>query len=200
MKEPMAETHEFELSLTAEVGAAFVPFLKKQLRKARPLVKGPLSEFSVAVVGNRRMAELHDQFMSIPEPTDALTFELEHDGRGRVTSGEVVICLPVAKQKAKELGHETRIELLLYAIHGMLHLCGFDDKNEKDFRKMHAMEDRILVALGFGPVFAAQVEPVPSPASSRSAPAPMPALRRSTRPAAKRQTTMPVARGGRKCS
>ena len=141
------------LDITANVGRVFVSFLRRQLRQARPFLRGPLAELSVAIVGNRRMAELHDQFMSIPEPTDVLTFELEHDSRGRVTSGEVVICLPVARQKAQELRHEVRIELLLYAIHGMLHLCGFDDKNEKDFKKMHAMEDRILTELGFGPVF-----------------------------------------------
>ena len=179
------------LAITANVGRAFGSFLRRQLRLARPLVRGPLAEFSVAIVGNRRMAELHDQFMSIPEPTDVLTFELEHDRRGRVVSGEVVICLPVARAKAKELGHEVRNELLLYAIHGMLHLCGFDDKNEKDFQKMHAMEDRILIALGFGPVFAAKAEQKGSGGFAATA---IPAVKRSARPA------KAAARGGRKCS
>ncbi|MGA2497050.1 MAG: rRNA maturation RNase YbeY [Tepidisphaeraceae bacterium] len=169
--------------MTAEVGGAFAPFLDNQVRKARAMLKGPLAEFSVAIVGNRRMAELHDRFMRIPGPTDVLTFELERDRRGRVTSGEVVICLPVARQKAKELRHEVRIELLLYAIHGMLHLCGFDDKDEKDYRKMHAGEDRILTALGFGPVFAAEALVV-----------------QKTRPAIRGRAAEPVPPGGRTCS
>ncbi|MFI5380637.1 MAG: rRNA maturation RNase YbeY [Tepidisphaerales bacterium] len=143
------------MAITADTGREFVAFLRKMLPKARKLVGGPLGELSVAIVGNRRMAELHERFMGIAGPTDVLTFELEHDRRGGVTSGEVVVCLPVARKRAKELGHEPRLELLLYAIHGMLHLCGFDDKTAADFRKMHAMEDRILTALGIGPVFAA---------------------------------------------
>jgi len=48
------------------------------------------------------------------------------------------------------------MELLLYALHGMLHLCGFDDRTDRGFRTMHRREDDILTALGFGPVFAAQ--------------------------------------------
>jgi probable rRNA maturation factor len=42
---------------------------------------------------------------------------------------------------------------LLYSLHGMLHLCGFDDRTEPDFRRMHQTEDEILTRLGVGPVF-----------------------------------------------
>ncbi len=51
------------------------------------------------------------------------------------------------------MNERERNEVLLYALHGMLHLSGFDDRTDADFRKMHRMEDRLLARLGIGPVF-----------------------------------------------
>ena len=45
-------------------------------------------------------------------------------------------------------------EALLYAVHGLLHLCGFDDRTARDFDVMHQREDEILCAIGVGAVFA----------------------------------------------
>ena len=68
-------------------------------------------------------------------------------------SGEVVICVPQARRAAKV--HRVRVEneLLLYAIHGMLHLAGFDDRTAAQYKRMHHAEDDILARLGVGPVF-----------------------------------------------
>jgi ssRNA-specific RNase YbeY (16S rRNA maturation enzyme) len=44
-------------------------------------------------------------------------------------------------------------ELLLYALHGMLHLCAFDDRTDREFQIMHEREDQILIRLGIGAVF-----------------------------------------------
>ena len=76
----------------------------------------------------------------------------------------IVICVPEARRRAKEQRSSARNELLLYAIHGMLHLCGFDDRTEAAFQKMHRMEDDILIRLGLGPVF----EPADSSRSTRA--------------------------------
>jgi probable rRNA maturation factor len=109
---------------------------------------------SVALVGDRRMGVLHEGFMGIAGATDVLTFELDHDARGRVVAGEVVVCVPYAVREAKRRGVEARKEVLLYALHGMLHLCGFDDRTDRDFAIMHRREDEILKRLGVGIVFA----------------------------------------------
>ncbi len=101
------------------------------------------------------MAALHKKFMGIDSPTDALTFELEQTETGKCLSGEIVLCVPFAKREAGRRGTGTERELLLYALHGLLHLSGFDDLTEAGFEKMHAEEDRILTAIGIGPVFAA---------------------------------------------
>jgi probable rRNA maturation factor len=141
------------LELTVHAGRAFAPFLRKHLPAAHALLKKPLRELSVALVGDKRMSDLHESFLGVSGPTDVLTFELDHDGRGRVTAGEVVICVPEARRQAARRGLEPRVELLLYALHGMLHLCGFDDRTDRDYDTMHRTEDMILKTLGVGRVF-----------------------------------------------
>lgn len=142
------------LDITAAAGAMFVPFLRRHLRAAHGILRPPLRELSVALVGDRRMSDLHEQFLNIAGPTDVLTFPLDVDGRGRPVSGEVVVCVPEARRRAKEQAVPVERELLLYALHGLLHLCGYDDRTDRAFRVMHRTEDQILTRLGVGPVFA----------------------------------------------
>jgi probable rRNA maturation factor len=138
---------KLDLLITARAGRSYVPFLKKMLRRAHEVMRSPLRELSVALVGEVQMSELHERFMGISGPTDVLSFPLEED------CGEIVICVPQAMAAAKQWGIAVEKELLLYAIHGMLHLSGMDDRTEPDFRAMHRLEDRILTELGIGAVF-----------------------------------------------
>ncbi len=161
---PSVAKNSFEISVTALAGRRYVPFLQKHLPRAARLLRSPLRELSVVLVGDRRMAELHRQFLGLPGPTDVLTFPLEKDRNGNVTSGEIVICTAEAARVAKRLGAAVERELLLYALHGMLHLLGHDDRTEAGFRTMHRTEDAILTRLGLGPQFA--IHP-PRPIESR---------------------------------
>jgi probable rRNA maturation factor len=145
----------FTLDVSATTGRSHVAYLRRMLRRAYALLKPALAELSVALVGDRRMAGLHERFMNVPGPTDVLTFELDHDRRGRVTAGEVVVCVPYAMRQCRRSGVRPRDELLLYAVHGMLHLCGYDDRTDRDFAAMHRREDDILKRLGVGAVFRA---------------------------------------------
>jgi probable rRNA maturation factor len=133
-----------QLAVRATVGEIYVPYLRRYVRKAHAILRPPLQELSLALVTDREMADLHQQFMNISGPTDVLTFPLESDRRGKATDGEVVICVPEARRQAKSHGVPVRDELLLYALHGLLHLSGFDDRTDRDYRKMHAAEDAIL--------------------------------------------------------
>jgi rRNA maturation RNase YbeY len=145
-----------DLTASAPTGRPFLPHLKRHLPKAHALLRPALAELSVALVGNARMAALHQQFMAISGPTDVLTFELDYDPRGRVTAGEVVVCVPHALREARRRRRPPRDEVLLYALHGMLHLCGYDDRTARDFARMHRREDQILDELGVGAVFATE--------------------------------------------
>ncbi len=149
-----------QLDFIARIGRDSLPYLKRHLTKAIPHLPRKLASVSFALVNDRTMADLHVQFMGIAGPTDVLTFELEHDARGRCIGGEVVVCVPYAKRTARQHGSTVERELLLYCLHGLLHLTGHDDRDDDSYRKMHAAEDRILTAIGVGPVF------TPSPGTS----------------------------------
>ncbi len=129
-------------------------YLRRHLQSAHALLSHPLTTLSLALVGDKRMSDLHQQFMGIPGPTDVLTFPLEFNKKGQPLSGEVICCVPEARRRCKKNGGNLREELLLYALHGLLHLCGFDDRTERAFRRMHRKEDQILTQLGVGRVFA----------------------------------------------
>jgi probable rRNA maturation factor len=162
----MPPASRLSLTVSAAVGATFVPFVRRHLRAAHQLLRPPLNELSLALVGDRRMSALHEQFMNVPGPTDVLTFPLDLDPRGRALSGEVVVCVPEARRQAKLRNVPVERELLLYALHGLLHLCGYDDRTGDDFRAMHRAEDQILTRLGVGPVFAPPDRPAAHPTAS----------------------------------
>jgi probable rRNA maturation factor len=147
------------ITVTALAGRRFKPFLQKHLPRAARLSRSPLRELSVVLVGDRRMAALHQQYLGEPGPTDVLTFPLEQDHKKNVTAGEIVICTTEASRVARRLGTAVERELLLYALHGMLHLHGHDDRTDAGFRTMHRTEDAIFTRLGLGPQFAIHPRP-----------------------------------------
>ena len=144
------------ISYTADAGRPhlpFIPYLEQWLPKAVELIDLTPSEISIALVGDTKMAALHEQFMQVPGSTDVLTFELDHNAQGPVTSGEIVVCVPYARREAKRRKIRAEQEVLLYALHGVLHLSGFDDLTPVDHQRMHDEEDRILEQIGIGAVF-----------------------------------------------
>jgi probable rRNA maturation factor len=158
---------EFKLSIVCRAGRQFAPYLRTHLPKAWDLTRTQLAELSLALVGDAEMADLHMQFLGIPGPTDVLTFPLDQDERGRDIAGEVIVCIPEARRQAMLNGNRPEQEVLLYALHGVLHLSGFDDRTPVEFRKMHRKEDEILQKLGIGPVFS-KAQGSSKPAGSRS--------------------------------
>jgi probable rRNA maturation factor len=151
--------HALELTITAMTGQRHAEFLHTHLIQAHKMIRSPLRELSLALVGDRPMSNMHKRFMGIDGPTDVLTFPLEFDARRRPAAAEVVVCVPQARRQATERGTRIESELLLYAIHGLLHLSGFDDRTPRDYQRMHRMEDTILGQLGVGSVFAPKSAP-----------------------------------------
>jgi probable rRNA maturation factor len=83
------------------------------------------SDISVAIVGDREMAALHGRYLNDPTPTDVLSFVLEQSPER--LEGEVIASADTAVSNAKKYHSTPAVELLLYAIHGTLHLVGYDD-------------------------------------------------------------------------
>ena len=100
---------------------------------------------TLAFVDNAHIHRLNKQFLQHDEPTDVLTFPYS-DPDSKSLEGEVVIGYEVAKENAADRGHELNLELLLYVIHGCLHLCEYDD-NSVSVRAMRARERHYLQKL-----------------------------------------------------
>src|SRR6202167_801894 len=126
----------------------------------------PLAELSVLLVDRGTMAELHERWMGEPGPTDVLAFpmdELRPPHLGGVNTGRagaeepgpdprllgnVVLCAQVAAAKAREAGHSTQAELELLAVHGILHLLGYDHAEPDEKAEMFGLQDRLLQHAG----------------------------------------------------
>lgn len=107
----------------------------------------PLEALSVAIVDDRRIAELHLEYMGDGRPTDVLTFDLRDDPEAPAIEGEIVVSADTAVREALRRGLEPKEELTRYIVHGVLHLLGMDDQTAGDRRRMRRAEDRVLAAL-----------------------------------------------------
>ncbi len=142
-----------KLSLeTADADPPLAGWLEPMLARAAALSDAPVAALSVVVVDDAAMTLLHDQHLGLDSTTDVLTFDLR-DAADQPVDGEIVVCLDEARRQAQRRGHDTRVEVLLYAVHGLLHLLGEDDHDDADYRRMHRREDELLIALGIGAVF-----------------------------------------------
>lgn len=120
-----------------------------QIRRAVRAASGesPLRAVTVALVDDARIAALHVQFMGLAGPTDVLTFDLRDDESQPEIEGEIVISVDTARRQARRFKVTATEELLRYAIHGVLHLRGYDDDTPARRRRMRREENRVLAIL-----------------------------------------------------
>lgn len=101
------------------------------------------TKVSLAFVDDATIAGLNKRFLDHDGPTDVITFPLS--GRGaKKLEGEVVIGVEVARREAADRGHDVNTELCLYVIHGVLHLCGYDDQSPRAAAAMRQKEREYL--------------------------------------------------------
>jgi probable rRNA maturation factor len=111
---------------------AFQECLK--LRSPKPAVLTSLTELSVVLISDRRMAELHRRFLQEPGPTDVITFQ----------HGEIFVSTETARRQARRFGTTPDHEMRLYIAHGLLHLHGFDDKEARSSAKMERVQEKLV--------------------------------------------------------
>ena len=92
---------------------------------------------TVAIVSDARVRALNRQYRKKDKATDVLSFTSEERG----FLGDVVIASGVAARQAREAGHSLAIELRVLALHGLLHLLGYD--HERDDGRMARLERRL---------------------------------------------------------
>jgi probable rRNA maturation factor len=131
-------------------------------RRVREIVRAVLdgegkadAQISLAFVDNPTIHRLNLRYLQHDEPTDVLSFPLS-DSSAKRLSGELVIGAETAKAQADERGHDVQMELALYVIHGLLHLCGYSDQTIEEEKEMRQRERHYLRLLGL-PDIAEQV-------------------------------------------
>lgn len=118
------------------------------------------AEVGITLTDEETIHQLNREWRGVDAPTDVLSFALADDEEPMEPTGvdasppevlgDVVICLPIALRQAVEYGHSSTRELLYLAVHGLLHLLGYDHQTTEDQRRMRALEEKFLVEAGWG--------------------------------------------------
>lgn len=105
-------------------------------------------EFNIIIVDNDYIHELNKNYRNIDRPTDVITFALEDYEDGikleRRMLGDIYISIDKAISQAEEYGHDLRREICFLAVHGFLHLLGYDHMEKEEEEIMFSLQEEIL--------------------------------------------------------
>lgn len=144
-REPPERRHRISLANETDVAVD-----ERQITRAVcwALADTPYDEatISVAIVDDETIHQLNRQFLEHDYPTDVLSFTLEDDPPR--LEGEIIVSVDTARENGAEAGWSALDELLLYVVHGTLHLAGYRDKSAEDAAEMRSAEAATLDRLG----------------------------------------------------
>ena len=115
------------------------------------------SEVSITFVDNERIHEINKEYRQKDAPTDVISFAMEEMGEGEIeikgsdvpaVLGDIIISIDRMREQADEYGHSNERELGFLAIHGFLHLLGYDHMNEEDEKVMFSRQKELLEQYG----------------------------------------------------
>ncbi|MCT1903882.1 rRNA maturation RNase YbeY [Oceanobacillus sojae] len=143
---------------TGVVADGHIELVEKLLTFAGKAEKvAPDAEVSISFVNNEQIQVINRDYRDKDKPTDVISFamqemedeELEIVGEGLpVVLGDIIISIDKAKEQAEEYNHSFERELAFLALHGFLHLLGYDHMNAEDEKKMFRRQDEILGEFG----------------------------------------------------
>lgn len=106
-----------------------------------------IESLSVVLTGHARVLSLNREYLQHDYHTDVLSFDLSEEAGGAI-DGEIYVDLDTALERHAEFGAGFDAEVLRYAIHGLLHLIGYDDASDEGAAVMSELEDRYLKLFG----------------------------------------------------
>lgn len=117
-----------------------------------------LYELSITFMDDDAIQAVNAEFRGKDKPTDVISFALEELSEGEVAIvheqdmpvvlGDIIISIETAQRQAEEYNHTFERELGFLALHGFLHLLGYDHLDEKEERKMFGRQNEILTSFG----------------------------------------------------
>lgn len=112
------------------------------------------AELTLVIADDETVATLNRQYRGVDGPTDVLSFPAQEPTPGFVSApeaarylGDIIIALPFTRRQAADLGRPLAAELRLLAVHGVLHLLGYDHAEPDEEAIMWARQDAILSRL-----------------------------------------------------
>jgi len=119
--------------------------IKKKTKQILLLQNRKDANLSIVFVNDKIIKKLNQKFLHKNKPTDVLAFDLKTKKESKKTiDGEIIISVETAARNAKIYKTSLNNEALLYLIHGVLHLCGYDDTTNKEKMSMRQREQYIL--------------------------------------------------------
>ncbi|MEN2765952.1 rRNA maturation RNase YbeY [Ornithinibacillus xuwenensis] len=134
--------------------------IKGLLNLAGRKEKVPINaEVSVTIVDNKEIQEINRDYRNIDKPTDVISFALEESVEGEMeivgdelplALGDIIISFEKAQEQASDYNHSVEREIGFLAVHGFLHLLGYDHMNEEEEKAMFQKQEEILGEYNLG--------------------------------------------------
>jgi probable rRNA maturation factor len=105
--------------------------------RAEPALDGADRSMSLRLCTDATIAALHAEFFDDPTPTDVITFPSGDESDEDAYLGDVVVSVEMAAEQADDGSHSVKREVAFLALHGLLHLCGFNDASDDEREAMH---------------------------------------------------------------
>lgn len=128
------ETRPVDLSQLMDLAPLALEQALRRTESRRPGIALEMEALEVSLVSEEEIARIHDEFLDDPTPTDVITFD----------HGEIIIGVEAASAEAVERSWPLERELLLYFIHGVLHLQGLNDHLPEEQEEMRILQEEIL--------------------------------------------------------
>ena len=114
-----------------------------------------MTEVDITIVDDEEIHQLNRDYRNVDRPTDVLSFALDEDDEDEPELmegqphrlGDIIISAETATRQAEEFGHGLEREIVYLAVHGLLHLLGYDHMVEEDKVIMRAKEEEALSAI-----------------------------------------------------
>lgn len=109
-------------------------------------------EFNVIIVDNEKIRQINKEYRNVDRETDVISFALEDDKTFVIQDyrvlGDIYISIDKALEQAREYGHSFKREFSFLALHGLLHLLGYDHMEKDDEEVMFSKQEEVLAKYG----------------------------------------------------
>jgi probable rRNA maturation factor len=145
-------TYNLDILNDAEVDEDMLVALETAVNTSLSYLSSPPTSLSLLLTDDKRLRQLNRDFRQTDSATDVLSFPanepLPNKSEPQLYLGDIAISVPYAHKQAQMNGHSLVAELQLLAIHGVLHLLGYDHLEQTEKEEMWSLQELMLTKLG----------------------------------------------------